>query len=139
MVRPAEGSETSALATKLLGRKFVFPANEQELEAITLTRDSSGKSLTVALQSHGATHQFSSGYREWQKGRGSFGSYVDQPAASTSAWTSDDTLELKQCFYETPFYLTRKLRFDGNQLIYDAETSVGFRGTKQPQLTGRAE
>jgi hypothetical protein len=46
---------------------------------------------------------------------------------------------VKQCFYETPFYLTRKLRFDGQQLIYDAEANVGFRGTKQPQLVGRTE
>ena len=138
-VRPAEGNETSPLAIKILGRKFVFPANEQKLEAITLTPDSSGKGVTVAIKSGGATHQFASGYREWRKGHGSFGTYTDQPAAATGAWTTDDTFLVKQCFTGTPFYLTRKLRFDGDQLIYDAETNVGFRGTRQPQLIGRTE
>lgn len=49
------------------------------------------------------------------------------------------TLVVKQCFTDTPFDLTRKLRFDGVQLIYDAETNVPFRGTKQPQRVGRVE
>ena len=138
-IRPAEGAGSSPLAAKFLGRKFVFPANEQKLEAITLTPNKSGQGVTVAIQSNGRTHQFSTGYREWEKGSGSFGSYENQPAAATGAWPANDTLVVKQCFVETPFYLTHKLRFDGQQLIYDAETNVGFRGTKQPQLVGSAE
>ena len=138
-VRPADGAATSPLAAKSLGRKFVFPANEQKLEAVTVTPNRSGQGVTLAIQANGVTHQFSSGFREWQKGLGSFGTYVDRPAAATSAWATDDTLMVKQCFTETPFYLTHKLRCDGNQLFYDAETNVGFRGTKQPQLTGKAE
>ena len=138
-VRPADGSDSSPLAAKVLGRKFVFPANEQKLEAITLNANQGSRGMTVTIQSSGVTHQFTSGHREWQKGRGSFGAYLDQPAAATSAWAQDDTLVVKQCFSETPFYVTHKLRFDGNQLFYDAETNVGFRGTKQPQRVGRAE
>ena len=138
-MRPVEGSETSPLAAKILGRKFVFPANEQKLEAITLTPNSEGQGVTMSIRANGITQQFSSGYREWQKGSGSFGTYVDRPASATSAWATGDTLVMKQCFTETPYYVTRKLRFDGNQLFYDAESNVGFRGTKQPQLVGRAE
>jgi len=138
-VRPAEGVESSSLISKISGRKFVFPANEQKLESITVTPNSSGKGVFVAIQTGGATHQFTAGYREWKKGRGSFGTYLDQPAAATSAWAADDTLVLKQCFYETPYYVTRKLHFEGNQVILDAESNVGFRQTKQPQLIGKAE
>jgi hypothetical protein len=138
-VRPAQGNETSPLAPKILGRKFVFPTNEQKLESITLTSNRSGKGVTVSFATNGGTSRFSSGYGEWQKGGASFGTYVDQPAAASGAWTSDDTLVIKQCFTETPYYVLRKLRFEGNQLFYDAEANVGFRNTKQPQLTGRAE
>jgi CubicO group peptidase (beta-lactamase class C family) len=137
--RPAEGSEASPIAAKLLGRKFVFPTNEQKLEAITLAPDNSRKGVTVSIQSGGATHQFTCSYREWQKGLGSFGTSIDQPAAASSAWATDDTLVVKQCFTETPFYVTHKLRFDGDQLTYNAESNVGFRNTRQPQLVGRAE
>ena len=138
-IRPEEGAGTSPLASKILGRKFVFPANEQKLETITLTQNTSGKGVTVAVQSGGTTKQFTSGYREWRKGRGTFATYADVPAAATSAWTADDTLVVKQCFYETPFYVTLKLRFAGDELFYDAESNLGFRATKQPQLVGRAE
>jgi hypothetical protein len=138
-VRPAEGSASSPLAAGILGRKFVFPANEQKLEAITLTTNRNGSGITVTMQLNGVSHHFASSHREWQKGRGSFGAYVDQPAAATSAWAKDDTLVVKQCFVETPFYVTHQLRFDGDQVFYDAETNVGFRGTKQPRLVGRRE
>jgi CubicO group peptidase (beta-lactamase class C family) len=139
-VRPAEGSATSPLARKVLGRKFVFPANELKLEAITLKSSSNGDGVTVAMAANGTTREFSAGHREWQKGLGSFGTfYVEHPASATSAWKTDDTLVLKQCFTLTPYYVTHQLRFDGEQLIYDAEANVGFRNTKQPQLIGRAE
>ena len=138
-LRTAEGSDSSPLVAKVLGRKFIFPANEQKLEAITLTANTGGKGVTVAIQSNGRTEQFTSGHRDWQNGRGSFGAYLNQPAAATGAWAKEDTLVVKQCFTETPFYVTHKLRFAGNQLFYDAETNVGFRNTKQPQLVGQAE
>ena len=94
-VRPAAGNETSPLAAKLLGRKFAFPANEQKLEAITVTPDKTGSGVTVAIQENGITHQFASSYREWQKDPGSFGMYVDCPAVVTSAWASNDTFVVK--------------------------------------------
>jgi CubicO group peptidase (beta-lactamase class C family) len=138
-VRPAEGAETSSMAQKIFGRKFVFPANEQKLEAVTITPNGSGTGVTVAIQANGGTNQFSCEHRSWHKGLGSFGSYSNQPAAATSAWAAEDTLVVKQCFHETPFYVTRKLRFDGNQVFYDAEANVGFRNTKQPRLIGQIE
>lgn len=83
--------------------------------------------------------RFGAGHREWKKAPGSFGTYTNEPAAATGAWAAPDTFVIKQCFCETPFYLTLKLRFAGDELFFDAETNVGFRATKQPQLVGRAE
>jgi len=48
-------------------------------------------------------------------------------------------LVVKQCLTETPFYVTRKFRFDGNQLFYDAQRNVGSGASKQPQLIGHSE
>ena len=138
-VRPVEGSETSPMAAKISGRKFVFPTNERKLEAITVTSDKTGSGVTVAIQENGMTRQFASSYRTWRRDRGSFGFYVDQPAAATSAWPAEDTLVIKLCFTETPYYVTHKLRFDVDKVTYDAEANVGFRNPKQPTLVGRAE
>jgi hypothetical protein len=46
---------------------------------------------------------------------------------------------VKVCAYETPFYATVRLRFEGDKLIHDREVNVGFGGPKQPQLVGQAE
>jgi len=139
-VRPAQGSDTSPLASKALGRKFVFPGNDLKLESITITPGSgSGRGVTVSIQTNGGTRQVSVGFREWRKGRGSFGTYMERPAAASCAWTADDTLVIKQCFTETPYYVTHKLRFEDHQVVYDTEANVSFRNTKQPQLIGKAE
>jgi len=71
-VRRVTGSDTSPLASRVSGQKFVFPANEQKLESITFTANSD-KGVTVTVQANGGTRQFSSGLQEWQQGQGSFG------------------------------------------------------------------
>lgn len=138
-VRPAEGSEASPLAAKVLGRKFVFPANEQKLESLTFRPDGNGRGITLSIQAGGAAYSVGAGYREWKKGLGAFGSYTNAPAAATSAWAGDDTLVVKQCFTETPYHVAHKFRFDGNEVFYDVQRNVGFGPTKQPQLAGRTE
>jgi len=138
-LRPAEGTETSSLAAKVLGQQFVFPANEQKLEAITVMTNSDGKGIRVAIQAGGSKSEFAAGYREWQKGRVTFGTYTNAPIATTWAWSAEDTLVIKQCFTETPYYATYKLRLDGDQLFYDVQRNAGFGPTRQPQLVGRAK
>jgi CubicO group peptidase (beta-lactamase class C family) len=138
-LRAAEGAGTSPLTAKILGRKFLFPTNDQKLESLTIKADENTQGLNITIQSGGATHSFPAGFGEWKSGPGTFGLYANAPAAATSAWAANDTLVVKQCFTETPFYVVRKMRFDGDKLFYDAESNVGFRGTKQPQLIGQAE
>lgn len=138
-VRPAQGLESSPLAAKILGRKFVFVANELKVESITLSPNPGGKGVTVSIRANGTTRQFTAGHREWLRGLATFGPYSNQPGAATSAWVKDDTLLVKQCLTETPFHVTHQLRFDGDQLIYDAAANMGFFRTKQPQLTGKAK
>lgn len=138
-VRPPDGNATSPIASKVAGRKFVFPVNEQKLESVIVTPNTDGKTVGVVVQTAGGTSEWSAGYRSWQKGRASFGTYINVPAAATCAWSGDDTLVIKQCLTETPFYITHTLRFDGNQLYYVAQRNVGFGPSKQPQLTGHSD
>ena len=85
------------------------------------------------------------GFGKWSKGRGTLASLVgasgktDQPLATSAAWATDDTLIVKVCACETPFYLTFKLHFDGERLIRDWWPNVGFGDNKQTQLIGRTD
>jgi len=143
-VRFPEGAATSPQSAKILGRKFTFPANEQKLESITVLSDATGGGLTLVTKAGGGESRLRCGHREWTRSRGPFGSglsgaYTDEPLAASAAWAAEDTLVVKVCAYETPFYRTLRLRFADGQLTLDSEVNVGFGGTKQPQLIGQAE
>lgn len=59
--------------------------------------------------------------------------------AASGAWTAADTYTAKLCFYETPFTITARLQFAGDELHLTAESNVGFDRTKEATLTGKAE
>jgi hypothetical protein len=58
---------------------------------------------------------------------------------SSGSWTADDTFKAKVCFYETPFTVTIKLIFAGDEVRCESETNVGFGVTKEVPLVGKAE
>ena len=143
-VRPAQGSATPSMASKVLNRKFVFPTNDQKLEGLTLASSDSGKSLTLTARLDGKEITIPCGFHEWKKGRaplmgGRLARFPDEPTAGSFAWSADDTCVIKLCAYETPFHTTLTLKFNGDQLTLDSETNVAFGPNKRPQLIGRAE
>jgi CubicO group peptidase (beta-lactamase class C family) len=143
-VRPAQGSAASSLASKVLNRKFVFSANDQKVENLTLSSSDAGKTLTLAARMDGKEITIPCGFHEWKKGRaplmgGRLAQFPDEPIAGTFAWPTDDTCVIKLCAYETPFHKTFTLKFDGDQMTLDSEANVAFGPTKRPQLIGRVQ
>jgi CubicO group peptidase (beta-lactamase class C family) len=136
VLRTPDGKETSPLTGRVFGHRYVFSPNERKLESILLEPAAGGRGLALVMRSHGVESRFPGGFGEWEKGRGDFGSYSNEPVAASAAWVKDDTCVFKLCAFETPFYQTITLRFDGDQLFYDAETNTGFGATKQAQLVG---
>jgi CubicO group peptidase (beta-lactamase class C family) len=133
-LRPQDGS---ASAARVLGKKFEFPTNERKLESIILEGD--GKDVTLVTQVNGAEQRIVCERGAWKKGRGAWGILAAQPVAASGAWTEDDTFTAKLCFYETPFIVTARLKFTGDEVHYELESNVGFGQTKQPQLVGKAK
>jgi hypothetical protein len=68
-----------------------------------------------------------------------WGRLPEQPVAASGAWTANDTFTAKLCLYETPYIVTIRLKFSGEELQCNSEANVGFGPTKEPPLTGRAE
>jgi CubicO group peptidase (beta-lactamase class C family) len=143
-VRPAQGAATSSLASKVLNRKFAFPANDQKLESLEVAAGDSGPSLTLTLHVAGQELAIPCGFREWQQSRapffaGKMAQFPDEPIAGTFAWNGDDTCVVKLCAIETPYQRTLTLKFDGNRVLLDSELNVAFGPTKQAQLIGQAD
>ncbi len=139
MIHTPESKGSEGMAASVLGKNYVFAANDRKLESIALEREGKAGDMTVVARFDGVEHRVACGRGTWRKGRAAFGMLPDQPAAACGAWTSDDTYTAKVCFHETPFIVTFRLKFAGDKLHFDSESNVGFGSTKQPSLEGHAE
>ena len=137
-LRMAEGSASSPMSAKLLGRTFSFPTNSLKLESVMLQADGANNGCVLVTQVGGVESRVLCGYREWKKGRAPFSPYPSEAVAATGAWTANDTYVVKLCATETPYVLTIKLKIDGDRLLYDSESNVAFGPSKSPQLVGQA-
>jgi CubicO group peptidase (beta-lactamase class C family) len=134
---PQQGSGSPA---KAWTKKYVLPSNPQKLESIALETDAQGGAVTLITRIDGVERRISCGSGYWKKGRMAYGpAFPEQPVAASGAWVGDDTFKARICFSETPFILTMTLKFDGDRLLYDSETNVGFWPLKAPQLIGKSE
>jgi CubicO group peptidase (beta-lactamase class C family) len=137
-MHPQNGAaDPSAAVMDWSGKKFIFPANKQKIESAALEFDKTGKSVTLVTRCNGVEQRTACGDGTWVKGRMAYADLEEERVAVSGAWTADDTYMVKLCFYETPYYLTLKLKFSGGQLLYDCEYNVNFHETKQPQLIGK--
>ncbi len=135
-LRPVEGSGTPTVG---LGKRYVFPTNEQQLEAITLQSDGQDGPVTLVARIADSDQRITCDRGSWQKGRFALAKLPEQPVAASGAWTAGDTFTAKLCFYETPFTITVKLKISGDELTCSAASNVGFGSAKESQLTGKAE
>jgi hypothetical protein len=135
MLRPQQGSGAPGVAAPPAGKTYTFPTNNLKIETIALKIGASGE-VTLTMRCNGVEQSVACGNGEWKHGRMAYAQLAEQPVAVSGAWTGDGIYTAKLCFYETPFVITAKLQFSGDQLLCDLESNVGFGQTKQPQLIG---
>jgi CubicO group peptidase (beta-lactamase class C family) len=132
-----KGSTSARIPKDAAGKTFLFPANDQKVEAIGLEFGAGGDGVTLVGRFNGGEEQrIPCGNGEWKKGRFAFGRTAPQPAAASGAWTADDTYTAKVCFNETPYIVTVRLDFSGGKLRLDPSWNVSFGATKTGPLTG---
>jgi CubicO group peptidase (beta-lactamase class C family) len=135
-LRPLRNSGTPP---KVLGKKYVFPANDRKLESITIENEDKDGDVTLVARFNGVDRRIACGRGAWRKGRAAWGRFPEQAAAAAGGWNGDDTFTAKLCFYETPFILTIRLNFSGKEVRYQTESNVGFGPARDSELVGKAE
>jgi CubicO group peptidase (beta-lactamase class C family) len=131
--------ESKAMNSKLEGQSFVFPANDRKLESLSLGISDKAGSTTLTAKIDGVAREVTCGNGKWRTGRVAWLGMAEQPAAAAGAWTADDTFTAKICFYETPFVVTVRLKFTGNEVRLETERNVGFGPGKESPLVGKAK
>lgn len=136
-LRPPEGAASpSATLSKVIGQRYLLPANARKLESVALESATPG-STTIVARFNGVETRIECGHNAWKKGQAAWGSQRLQPVAASGAWTADDTFTAKLALYETPFVYTVSLKFSGDELRYVNESNVGFGPAREPEVVGR--
>jgi hypothetical protein len=136
-LRTPQGPATSSTAARITGRIFAFPANDQQMEALSLGPDPEGPGVILKITQSGIEQGIRCGHGQWLKGRFALGTQQQRPVAAAGAWSAEDTYTARLYFYETPYCLTLRLRFQGDQVFQDSELNVSFGPTKQKPLIGQ--
>ena len=127
------------LARQVAGKRFTFPTNSRKIEAVTLSAAALEETPTLTLRIDGTDQPIACGQGAWVKGRASFGPLAEGPISASGGWIDGDTFTARMAFVETPFLLSLKLKFNGDEVTLDAQSNVGFGATSQPSLTGKVE
>jgi hypothetical protein len=140
----AAGAASSGAAAAALGRTYRFPDNDQRVESLALATPDGGRTLELVIRRGGETARYPAGFRRWVEGRapvpaGRLAGFPDEPVAGSYAWGEDGKAVFKVCAYETPFVLTYRLAFAGDEVTLESEANVAFGPRERPALTGRAE
>lgn len=137
------GTPTTSLGKDVSRRWYDFPENDRGLQAVALDLDPASPALLV--RTAGGETRTAIGVGSWVRSRDGFANGLDRflsvpthpLVAASGAWTAPDTFTVKIAAYETPFYSTLSLRFEGDRLLLDSEHNVAFGPTKLPPLVGQ--
>ena len=132
------GTPPGETAQHVAAKRYAFPSNARKVEAATL-KPAANEAFTITLRTDGKDQAITCGLNTWTPGRASFGPLTEGPVAACGGWTDGETYTARVAFVETPFLLTLKMKFTGDEVTVDAESNVGFGATKQPTLTGKAD
>lgn len=131
------GSASSQRMDTLVGKRFDFEKNSQELDQVSFEKATNGN-LRLVMTYNGVAQRLECGFGEWKRGKLKMGSAPEQHVASSGAWDSDSAYNVKLCLVETPFILSLRMQFKEDELLFDSESNVGFAQSKKPQLVGRS-
>ncbi len=132
------GQPGSPVASRIEGRRYVFPPNAQRIESIEI-EPSSGAEVSIRARIAGGDERLVFGRGSWVKGSLAGGAGGPVPVAACGAWSSDDTYTARVCRYRTPFMTTYDLRFSGETLILEAEDNVDLDTVRRIRLVGTAQ
>ncbi len=118
------------------GKVFTFPKNDRDIESVSIRTDGEQDVMIARVDGSETRVEFSRG--SWRKRTLAWGGFPEQPAATSGGWQGD-TFIAKISFVETPFLLTLRFRFSGDQVTLSSQSNVGFGPTSQGDLVGKAE
>jgi hypothetical protein len=138
---PPAAMPASPLAAQVSGTRYLFPANDQEIKAITVEFMPDGRAM-LGIEQGRRKARIRVGSGKWQRGQTRFGQAPwirpARPVMAAGGWTAQDTYVAQLLLYTTPFTPTFTLRFVDDRLLFASHTNASFGPLDPPQLVGTA-
>lgn len=134
------GVSTSPTADRINGKNFSIEANPLKVKRIKF--DFSERGCTLSMRFDGRDQLIKAGFNTWELGFSGFFNpdpffiRSRQRVAGRAAWTAEDILVARLCFYETPYSLTLTCQFTGDKVTIEQASKVSFIPAELPVLSG---
>jgi len=137
-LRPETTTASSSMAKSIAGRRFTFATNRRSIEAVTFDVIDASGAASLTMRMNGKDQHLKATPNAWQAETIGNQSSSD-PVAVSGGWAAGDTYTLKIVRYRTPFAMTYRLRFAGDQVTLDSEENVGGADTRLMTVVGTVE
>jgi CubicO group peptidase (beta-lactamase class C family) len=136
------GNPSSPRSAAVAGKRYLFPDNELGIRAagVAFIRDTPH----VQLEDGDGKHDIACGIGHWVRGRAFYQKRIANPSdtkeqgiAGSCAWADDNTLVAKLVFHQTPYTMTHRFLFEGDQLSIDTQHNVRWGDTQRPRIIGK--
>jgi CubicO group peptidase (beta-lactamase class C family) len=132
---PPKGPPSSARAEQCSGKTYTLESNDLKLESIAINFGYE-RSMLIVRDARGE-HPIQVGYLTWLKGTTDVRGHGDEPVAACGAWTTEDTYEMRVCYYEGVFCPVLRFHYTSGELQLEIEPNVSWGSTTVSTITGR--
>ena len=126
---------TAKPAARLRGRTYLFPANPQKIDRLSLVPGRRGATVIV-LQRHGKPWRIECGDGAWVKGEAPWWDDQARPLAASGGWTAPNAFTARFCRLDGAYVNTVRLVFSARTVRLSDEVTIAFPQGGMTELRG---
>ena len=130
-----KGQPSTPRAEQWSGKTYKLEINDLKLEGVAIKFGDERSTLVVRDERE--EHLIQVGYARWLKGTTDLRGRGNEPVAACGAWTTEDTYEVRVCYYERVFCPVFRFHYVGGDLQLDVEPNVSWGPTTVTSIAGR--
>lgn len=130
-----KGQTSSPRAKQRSGKSYELEPNDLKLESVAIDFGTDRGKLIV--RDERGEHPVQVGNATWLKGNTDVRGHGDEPVAACGAWTTEDTFEVRICYYESEFCPVFRFRYTSGELHLEVEPNVAWQPPTVTTITGR--
>jgi hypothetical protein len=131
-----KGQPSSPRAEQWSEKTYKLETNDLKFESVAIKFGTGCGTVTV--RDGRGEHSMRIGRGTWLKGTTDARGYAEEPVAAGGAWTTENTYEVRVCYYEAEFCPLFRFHYTSTELHLEVEPNVSWSSTAPMTITGLA-